>query len=122
MASLGWLYHSQGRYDEAKSLFVKALETGRGVVDDAYLCSLHSMTGLGTLYLSQGQYDQAERLLTNALETGRRAVNYKHPGQAVHSAATKSSQTRTTNRSCQKEKEARSIREHLFQPFFGFCL
>jgi serine/threonine protein kinase/Tfp pilus assembly protein PilF len=64
--ALGWLRHSQGRYEEAQSLFEKTLKTARRVVGEAHFVTAQSMHGLGTVYLSQGRYEQAESLLTDA--------------------------------------------------------
>jgi tetratricopeptide (TPR) repeat protein len=62
MNNLAYLYHSQGRYDEAEPLYVECLELRKAILGASHPYTLASMNNLVNLYISQGKHDQAEKI------------------------------------------------------------
>ena len=78
LAWLGYLYESQGRYEEAEPLFLQALELGRWLLGEDHPDVASSLNNLAALYKSQGRYEEAEPLLLQALESRRSLLGKNH--------------------------------------------
>jgi hypothetical protein len=63
MFSLATLYESQGRYDEAKSLYVVCMQQRKAVLGKRHQKTLDCMNNLTLLCEKQGRHKDAERLL-----------------------------------------------------------
>ena len=83
MNNLAVLYHSQGKYDEAESLYQQNLKMRRKLLGDDHLDVVTSLNNLAKLYNSQGRYDEAEHLYQQALETRRKLLGDDHPDVAT---------------------------------------
>jgi len=82
LAWLGYLYESQGRYEEAEPLFLQALELGRSLLGENHPDVASSLNNLAALYKSQGRYEEAEPLFLQALELRRSLLGENHPDVA----------------------------------------
>lgn len=71
--------HSEGRYNEAKELFVQFVETSKRVLGEEHPDMLTSMSNLASTYSSQGQWKEAEVLEVQVMETRKRVLGEKHP-------------------------------------------
>jgi tetratricopeptide (TPR) repeat protein len=80
---LAQLYRSQGRYSEAKTLYLQALEIQRRSLPENHPGLATSLNNLAALYRSQGRYSEAELLYLQALEIDRRALPENHPSLAT---------------------------------------
>ncbi len=63
---LGWLYYHQGKYDQAETLYKRALDIRKRVLGDLHHDTATTLNDLGLLYENQGKYEQAETLLQQA--------------------------------------------------------
>jgi non-specific serine/threonine protein kinase/serine/threonine-protein kinase len=77
--TIGQAYRALGRYPEAESQYLRALELRRRFQGDQDPETLHSMRQLGLIYNDQGKYPQARLLLENALDGRRRVLGKEHP-------------------------------------------
>ncbi len=74
--------HEQGRYDEAKELFLAALEEAEKFEDqDIRLAT--TLNELAYLYFTQGEYTEAEPLYQRALSIYEKAWGPEHPDVAM---------------------------------------
>ncbi|MDB9444940.1 tetratricopeptide repeat protein [Anabaena sp. CS-542/02] len=81
--NLGYIYYSQGRYDQAEPLYLQALELRKRLLGDNHPHVATSLNNLALLYSSQGRYDQAEPLYLQALELRKRLLGDNHPDVAT---------------------------------------
>jgi tetratricopeptide (TPR) repeat protein len=79
MSSQAKVYQMEGKYAQAETLAVKALEVRRRSLGEDHPDTLASENNLGTLYRCEGKYDQAGMLLTKALEGRSRVLGPEHP-------------------------------------------
>lgn len=77
--NLAKLYQSQGRYEEAETLFLQALELRKQLLGDKHPDVSSSLNGLAKLYDSQGKYEEAEPLFLQALAIAEQALGENHP-------------------------------------------
>ncbi|AKE64763.1 hypothetical protein MYAER_2419 [Microcystis aeruginosa NIES-2549] len=77
--NLAKLYQSQGRYEEAETLFLQALELRKQLLGDKHPDVSSSLNGLAKLYDSQGKYEEAEPLYLQALAIAEQALGENHP-------------------------------------------
>jgi hypothetical protein len=71
-------YRSQGRWKEAKELFVKVVETRKTVLGQGYPSTLTSMVNLAYTWKSQGRDEEAIELLKRAEEFQRQILGSDH--------------------------------------------
>lgn len=74
---LGITSYHQGKYVQAESFFLLALDLRDKLLDEAELAE--SINNLAMLYLDQGKYFQAEPLARRALEIWKRTLKPEHP-------------------------------------------
>ncbi len=76
--NLAALYSSQGRYKEAESLYLQALELMKvlGNENPSVATSLNNLAGL---YESQGRFEEAEPLYLQVLELRQKVLSNEHP-------------------------------------------
>ena len=80
---LGYLYKSQGRYEEAEPLCLQSLELRRSLLGETHPDVATSLNNLALLYGSQGRYEEAEPLHLQALELFRSLLGETHPDVAT---------------------------------------
>ncbi|KAK3297151.1 uncharacterized protein B0H64DRAFT_416349 [Chaetomium fimeti] len=78
LATLGILYASQGRYDEAEAMFKRALEGKEKVWGREHISRLDTVNNLGALYESQGRYKEAEAMFKRALKSSKKVCGWEH--------------------------------------------
>ncbi|WP_287131357.1 tetratricopeptide repeat protein [Candidatus Cyanaurora vandensis] len=83
MAWLGYLYESQGRYEQAEPLYEQALALSRKLLGEEHPAVASSINNLAALYDSQGRYEQAEPLYVQALALRRKLLGQEHPDVAT---------------------------------------
>jgi len=76
--NLAQLYHSQGRYSEAESLYRQALALKRKLLGQEHPDVATSLNNLAGLYESQGRYSEAEPLHSQALALRRKLLGEEH--------------------------------------------
>jgi tetratricopeptide (TPR) repeat protein len=76
---LGALRTKQNRYEEAETLFNRALEGRKLKLGEDHPYTLETINDLGILYRQRQHYEQAERLLTEALEGRKIKLGEDHP-------------------------------------------
>ncbi|MEG5042235.1 MULTISPECIES: tetratricopeptide repeat protein [unclassified Microcoleus] len=81
--NLGVLYLNQGRYEEAESLLLSALQWRLHWFGDKHLDVATSLNNLGVLYSRQGRYSDAELCHQQALELRKHLLGDKHPDVAT---------------------------------------
>jgi tetratricopeptide (TPR) repeat protein len=69
---LALLEYTQGRYDEAQSLYQQSLEIRRKVLGEDHPDVATSLSKLAALFKAQGKFDKAELLYRQSL-----TINYK---------------------------------------------
>jgi len=89
---LAEFYKRRGRFEEAESVFRRALEIRKSALGPDHPYSVEVLTGdfegdyvvdgLAGLHYLQGRLDEAERLYLQALEPQRRALGENHAGVA----------------------------------------
>jgi len=76
--NLAQVHHDQGRYDEAKPLYVQALEIRRKALGEDHPDFAASLTNMGVLYVEQGRLDEAAPMLQQALVIFEKALPSDH--------------------------------------------
>jgi tetratricopeptide (TPR) repeat protein len=66
-ANLGSIYTKEGKYQEAKALFDKALAIHQKYDPKNYETKAHIRFNLGNLYLAQGKFEESEAIFKKAL-------------------------------------------------------
>ncbi len=79
LGRLASLYHDQGRYSEAKPLYLQALEIWQRQLGEDHPFVATSLNNLAGLCESQGRYSEAESLYLQALEIWQRQLGEDHP-------------------------------------------
>jgi putative hemolysin len=79
MANLASTYWNQGRWSDAKKIFVQVMETRRRVLGEEHPDTLTSMANLASTYCNQGRWAEAEKMDTEVKETMRRVLGEEHP-------------------------------------------
>ncbi|KAJ3280143.1 Kinesin light chain 3 [Borealophlyctis nickersoniae] len=77
--SLASLFMDQGRYEDAKPLYVDCLERRRRVLGEDHRDTLTSINNLAVLYTLQGKYEEAEPLHVDCLERRRGMLGEDDP-------------------------------------------
>ena len=77
--NLAELYDAQGRYEEAKPLFLKALEMRARLLREEHPDVAMSIYWLAVLYHEQGRYSEAEPFYIQALAIAERVLGKDHP-------------------------------------------
>ncbi|KKD39519.1 MAG: tetratricopeptide repeat protein [Limnoraphis robusta] len=80
--NLASLYKSQGKYEQAKPLYLLALEMRQQLSGKQHPDVATSLNNLASLYKSQGKYKQAEPLYLLALEMRKQLFGEQHPDVA----------------------------------------
>ncbi|KPQ32078.1 MAG: TPR repeat [Phormidesmis priestleyi Ana] len=75
----GFFLASQGRYEEAEPLYVKALEIRKAELGERHPDTARSLDNLAGLYRSHGRYGEAEPLYIKALEIRKTELGERHP-------------------------------------------
>ncbi|MEA5599237.1 tetratricopeptide repeat protein [Rivularia sp. UHCC 0363] len=78
MNNLAVLYDSQGKYEAAEPLFLKALELRKQLLGVNHPDIPQSLNNLAELYQFQGRYEEAEPLYIQALEIVDRVLGANH--------------------------------------------
>ena len=81
--NLAEVYHDQGRYSEAESLYTEALEIRKRLFGNEHLAVAVSLNNLALLYQYQGRYSEAEPLYEEALTIQSKLIGYDHPNMAA---------------------------------------
>ena len=76
--NLAGIYKSQGKYEQAESLYLQALILRRKLLGEEHLHVANSLNNLAGLYYSQGRYEEAESLYLQALELARKLLGEEH--------------------------------------------
>lgn len=76
--NLAMSYYSEGKYDIAEPLYLKALEIKKKKLGDKHPEFANTLNNLALLYLYQDKYQKAELLLLKALEINKLALGEKH--------------------------------------------
>jgi tetratricopeptide (TPR) repeat protein len=76
---LAVLYHNQGRYEEAKPLYKRALIIREQVLGENHPDTAQALNNLAELYRTLGRYEEAEPLYMRAITTNEQALDQKHP-------------------------------------------
>ena len=69
---------SDGRYEEAKELFVQVMQTKKRVLGDKHPDTLTSIASLASTYRNQGRWKEAEELEVQVMEMRKRVLGDKH--------------------------------------------
>ncbi len=77
--SLGTLYYTWGRLDEAEPHFLRAHEILLDVLDPRHTKVALTLASLGRLRLAQKEYGEAEELLRQAFDIRRQRLDDDHP-------------------------------------------
>ena len=80
---IGYYLHHQGRYEEAKPLYNRALEIRERVLGPDHPETATSLNNLAALYYNQGWYEEAEPLYKRALEIVKWVLGPDHPDMAT---------------------------------------
>jgi CHAT domain-containing protein len=77
--NLASLYHNQGKYTEAVSLYKRSLAINEKALGPQHPSVALSLNNIASLYLSQGKYTDAEPLLKRSLAINEKALGPQHP-------------------------------------------
>jgi hypothetical protein len=77
--NLALLYKSQGRYNDAKPLYVQSLDITERQLGNDHPDVANSLNNLAGLYKSQGRYNDAEPLYVQSLDIRKRQLGNDHP-------------------------------------------
>ncbi|MCJ1313658.1 hypothetical protein MMC25_007337 [Agyrium rufum] len=75
----GLFYQGQGRYDEAETLFERALAGREKKLGPEHPDTLGTVENLATVYRNQGRYGEAETLYERALAGNEKKLGPEHP-------------------------------------------
>jgi len=81
--SLGVLYFKQGRYSEAETFFMQALDIQQRQLGADHLEVATSLNNLALLYMAWGRYSKAETFCRGAFHILERRLGYDHPDMAA---------------------------------------
>ena len=73
------LYWSQGRYEEAESLYLQSLVRSRRLLGEEHPDVATSLNNLGALYLAAERYGEAESFFLEALAIRKAVLPPTHP-------------------------------------------
>ncbi|KEY74892.1 hypothetical protein S7711_09765 [Stachybotrys chartarum IBT 7711] len=76
---LGWVYHDEGLWKEAESLFVQVMESRKMKLGADHPETLTSMGNLASTYRNQGRWEEAEGLEVQVVETSKTKLGADHP-------------------------------------------
>ena len=76
--NLAGLYESQRRYDEAETLYLKALQVREQILDENHPDTTYTYHGLGWVYKGQRRYKEAETLFLKALQVREHVFGKSH--------------------------------------------
>ncbi|RFN43622.1 protein serac1 [Fusarium flagelliforme] len=76
---LGQLYHDEGLWKDAESLFVQVMETFKTKLGADHPESLKAMGNLASTYRNQGRWADAESLEVQVMETRKTKLGADHP-------------------------------------------
>jgi len=79
----GAYLHDRTRYDEAKQLYLDALELREQILGPEHPEVATTLNNLALLYYNRGQYSQAESQFQRALEIKEKALGFEHPEVAL---------------------------------------
>ncbi|KAL3587549.1 hypothetical protein FPOAC2_13446 [Fusarium poae] len=79
MANLASTFWNQGRWEEAKKLFVEVMETRKAKLGVDHPDTLTSMANLASTYRNQGRWEEAEKLEVEVMETSKAKLGVDHP-------------------------------------------
>ncbi len=77
--NLGTLYHTQGRYDQAKEYYLRRLEVEGRIEHPDSLSLSNTFHNLGLLYRSTGDFEDAQASLQQGLAIRLGNLQYAHP-------------------------------------------
>jgi tetratricopeptide (TPR) repeat protein len=82
LTNLAALHKSQGKYEQAEPLYLRALEILEKVLGTEHPDTIPPMNNLAIMYKDQDKYEQAEPLYLRALEVKEKVLGAKHPDTA----------------------------------------
>jgi tetratricopeptide (TPR) repeat protein len=77
--SVASLYHQQGSYSKAESLFEECIEKRKALLGDSHDDTLLSMYNLAKVYSAASKHDKADALYTDCFDRGGGALMDDHP-------------------------------------------
>jgi tetratricopeptide (TPR) repeat protein len=78
--------YSDGRWEEAKELFMQVMETRKRVLGEEHPSTLISMADLASTYRNQERWKEAEKLFVQVMETRKRVLGEEHPDTLISMA------------------------------------
>jgi hypothetical protein len=78
--------YSDGRWEEAKELFVQVMETRKRALGEEHPSTLISMADLASTYRNQERWKEAEKLFVQVMETRKRVLGEEHPSTLISMA------------------------------------
>jgi tetratricopeptide (TPR) repeat protein len=76
--NLANLYKVQEKYEQAESLFKRALIIREKLLGEGHINTATTLNNLAVLYYNQGKYERAEPLFKRALATRERVLGEEH--------------------------------------------
>lgn len=76
--TIGSIYASLGRYEDAEPLLLSALETRRSLLGAEHEDVADSLSSLAALYLPETRYDEAEKYARDALDMRKKLLGDSH--------------------------------------------
>ena len=80
--NLATLYYAQGRYEEARPLYERALAVEQKKLGAAHPSLATTLSNLAELHRAEGQLDEAIKLHRRALDVREKALGPNHPETA----------------------------------------
>jgi tetratricopeptide (TPR) repeat protein len=77
--NLASTYREQGRWEEAKKLFIEVMEACKTRLGADHPSTLTGMANLASTYLDQARWEEAEKLLVQVMETSKTKLGADHP-------------------------------------------
>ena len=82
--NLAGLYHAQGKYEEAETFYLQAIEIDKIALPENHTQLAKHLNNLAGLYHAQGKYKESEPLYLQAIEILKQSLGEEHPNtQAV---------------------------------------